>query len=82
MFESLKQQPRGMSAKERTRLVMMLAGALLLGGVLYGGGLRALTGAAGTPATVRPETEGADRDRDLDVGRMGELPWRLQGGHP
>ncbi|MCC7138697.1 MAG: hypothetical protein IT460_09760 [Planctomycetes bacterium] len=73
MFESLKQQPRGMSAKERTRLVMMLAGALLLGGVLYGGGLRALTGAAGTPATVRPETEGADRDRDLDVGPLAGL---------
>lgn len=75
MFESLKQQPRGMSPRERTRLYATLGAAAVLGAAIFGGGVKMFTspkeggGVTAAPVVGRP----ADAFRALDPAPMAAL---------
>jgi|GEM_PF-3173126 len=80
MFESLKQQPRGMTPRERTRLFLTLAAAGVLAAAIFGGGVRVFTSDDPKLATVAPLAgRAADLSRDLDPApfdalRAGTVP--------
>lgn len=68
MFESLKQQPRGMSPRERTRLYVTLGAAAVLGAAIFGGGVKMFTSSKDGPVATAAPVVGrpADPFRPLD----------------
>ena len=73
MFESLKQQPRGMTPRERTRLFLTLGAAAVLAAVIFGGGMRIFTSEAKVAVVAPLAGRAADPNRDLDLGPLAAL---------
>lgn len=88
MFESLKQQPRGMSPRERTGLYVKLAAAAVLGVAIFGGGVKLFTSSKDHPLVTAAPVVGraADAFRPLDLAPLAALregdgaPKDLDGG--
>jgi hypothetical protein len=75
MFESLKQQPRGMSPRERTRLYVTLGAAAVLGAAIFGGGVKMFTSSKDGPIATAAPVVGrpADAFRPLDPAPFAAL---------
>ena len=88
MFESLKQQPRGMSPRERTGLYVKVAAAAVLGVAIFGGGVKLFTSSKDHPLVTAAPVVGraADAFRPLDLAPLAALregdgaPIDLDGG--
>ena len=75
MFDDLKARPSGFTAREKTKLIVMVSGAAVLGCLLIG-----LRGCGQEPTAVigrtPPPKTPPPKERDLDLGR---LPVRTTG---
>lgn len=74
MFESLGQQPRGMTPRDRLRLFAKLAAAVVLGVLVFGGGSMLFVPETAPPgATVAPTLAPTSPVVDLDLAALADL---------